>query len=118
MTDSDQDRAVAAAEQAAEAVRALNHAAYGAEVTTGTVYARLGSLYALLTRTGQAVQVLREQATTLSGAPGLFSDDDTDPNAHGLAADALLRKAELAVREAHDAVNFAWNRWSHLGQSG
>src|SRR3954447_6853451 len=104
----DRDRAVAATEAAAEAVRALNHAAYQGEITTDAVYSRAGSLFGLLSSAEQAVRVLGEHVAQAGALPGLFSDDSTAPEAHTTAAAAYRLEAAAAVGSATTAVNEAW----------
>jgi len=106
---------LAAMRDAAELVRAANHAAYEAPRTTASVYARVGELYALLGRTRQLAQVLGEHAAQLARNPALRADDGGgDPQARALVAAGMLRDAGTRLDEAATVANQAWSRVAPL----
>lgn len=115
MTDSD-DRILAGTRAAAEAVRAVNHAAYNATAgNIGALYDRVGSLHELLLNVEQAVRVLGDHVRAATDTPNLYSTDQLAPVEHLGAAAALLASAADGVHNVLDGVN---NAWSHLSPVG
>lgn len=116
MADTNTEPTLAATYEAAEAVRAANHAAYDApKGDTANVYDRCGALYQLLLCTHQATDDLRRHAARLATAPGLSSTELHRSASDGAnEAAALLVQAAQHIATAHDLANQAWSRLSPL----
>lgn len=102
---------------ATEHARLACHSAFDAPSDPGSLYARTGALYDLLTKVECLTEHLRRAAAELAAHPpaGLFSDDAEPPAFHAGDAASSLLYATAAIQTAHRAVNDAWSVLSHLG---
>ena len=105
--------------QAAEKLRAVNHAAYGAPRDPVALYDRTGALFDVLLKLEQVAQFLANAADDGAAVPvaGLFSADATSPVEHLLGAHSELAQVARLLGEARRGVDAAWQLLSLVGLS-
>lgn len=109
------DPTLTAMRAADEAARTACHAAYDAPRTPSSVYDRIGTLHALLSKVEQLAEHLAADARSLARTEGLYSTDDTAPADHLDDAVEQLLGAKADIGHACARVNEAWSQVSPIG---
>jgi hypothetical protein len=105
----------AAIAQAADQVRAANHATMRGPLAVGEAYDAVGSLHDLAERLPQLVDFL-DRSIQRTDAREHFDDRGTDPGRAILAALGHLDDARFGAIELADHLTFVHNELGHLGR--